>query len=57
MTQIDKLESIYSELQAISAELYMMFKDSDESTSVHLSILQTDLDTCITVLEDLLGVE
>ena len=57
MTQLDKLNSIYRELLAIDTELYQMYKDSDEATSVHITILQTDLQTCITVLEDLLGIE
>ena len=57
MNNLEKLNSIYAELVAIEAELYQTYKNSDESTSVHITMVQQDISSAVTVLEDLLGKE
>ena len=51
------LEDMYVDLHNMEAQVYQMYKDSDESSSVHLTSLQMDLNSAISVLEDLLGKE
>ena len=51
------LEDMYVDLHNMEAQVYQMFKDSDESKSVHLTALQMDLNSAIAVLEDILGKE
>ena len=57
MNNLEKLNSIYAELVAIEAELYQTYKNSDESASVHITMVQQDISSAVTVLEDLLGKE
>ena len=54
---IKTLEDMYVDLHNMEAQVYQMFKDSDEKSSVHLTSLQLDLNSAISVLEDLLGKE
>ena len=54
---IKTLENIYVDLHHLEARVHQLYKDSDESTSVHLTSLQLDLSSALSVLEDLLGKE
>ena len=54
---IKVLEDIYVQLVDVQTKLYQQYKDSDENTSVHLTILQQDVESALVVLEDLLGKE
>ena len=54
---IKTLEDMYVDLHNMEAQVYQMYKDSDEVSSVHLTCLQIDLNSAIQVLEDLLGKE
>ena len=54
---MQELYGIYENLKATESQVYGLFKDSDENQSVHLTILQQDIDSALSVLEDLLGIE
>lgn len=54
---IKTLEDMYVDLHNMEAKVYQLFKDSDESRSVHLTSLQMDINSALHVLEDLLGKE
>ena len=54
---IKTLEDMYVDLHNMEAQVYQLFKNSDEQSSVHLTCLQIDLNSAIQVLEDLLGKE
>ena len=51
-----ELYDIYENLKATESQVYRLFKNSDESASVHLTMLQQDIDSALTILEDLLGI-
>ena len=54
---MEQLHSIYENLKATESQVYKLYKRSDENTSVHITMLQQDIDSALTVLEDLLGIE
>ena len=53
---MEQLYGIYENLKATESQVYRLFKDSDETAGVHLTMLQQDIDSALTVLEDLLGI-
>ena len=57
VNNIKTLEDMYVDLHHMEAQIYQLYKQSDESSSVHLTALQMDISSALSVLEDLLGKE